>query len=42
LGVLLVKGVPNVKEYRKALLPLSYQFANFDEKVKSKYEHPER
>jgi len=41
LGILLVSGVPKVSEYRKKLLPLAYQFSQFDEKIKSKYEHKE-
>lgn len=36
-GILTVSNVPNVKQYRKELLPLSYKFANLPEDVKEKY-----
>jgi len=38
LGVLLVSGVPKVKEYRDKLLKLSHEFSHFEEKIKNKYE----
>ncbi|KAG2386391.1 hypothetical protein C9374_002837 [Naegleria lovaniensis] len=39
LGLLTVSNVPNVLEYRQAILPLAYKFANLPEEVKNKYVH---
>ncbi|KAL9648647.1 hypothetical protein ABK040_016277 [Willaertia magna] len=39
LGLLLVNGVPNVKEYRETLLPLAEKFASFPEETREKYTH---
>ena len=41
LGLILVKGVPNLKEKRLKILNLTRQFANLPEKIKEKYTHPE-
>jgi isopenicillin N synthase-like dioxygenase len=38
VGVLAVRGVPDLQERRKELLPLAHRFANFPDDVKAKYE----
>lgn len=39
VGALTVKNVPGFVEARKALLPLSYKFANLPDDIKEKYVH---
>lgn len=39
LGLLTVSNVPNVMEYRQAILPLAYKFANLPDEIKNKYVH---
>jgi isopenicillin N synthase-like dioxygenase len=41
LGILTVRGVPNLSECRAALLPLGHKFANLPEEIKRKTEHKE-
>eukprot|EP00029_Vermamoeba_vermiformis_P002528 TRINITY_DN12905_c0_g1_i1.p1 TRINITY_DN12905_c0_g1~~TRINITY_DN12905_c0_g1_i1.p1 ORF type:complete len:384 (+),score=113.56 TRINITY_DN12905_c0_g1_i1:40-1152(+) len=41
LGILTVRGVPNVKELRQSLLPLAHKFANLPEDIKQKTVHEE-
>ncbi|CAN0205739.1 unnamed protein product [Phaeothamnion confervicola] len=39
LGILIVAGVPTLKEMRRRLLPLSHRLANLDPEVRRRYEH---
>lgn len=41
LGLLTVSNVPQLKEFRSALLPLAQKFATQSEEIKSKYIHEE-
>ncbi len=41
LGILAVHGIPEVGKLREAVFRDGYKFANFDSKVKAKYEHKE-
>lgn len=41
LGLILVKGVPNLQEKRIRVLNLIREFANLPEEIKQKYTHPE-
>lgn len=40
IGVLAVKNVPKMKDFREKLLPMAFKFANLPESVQRKYEHP--
>jgi hypothetical protein len=40
VGVLAVRGVPDLERRRKDLLPLAHRFATLSDTVKSKYERP--
>eukprot|EP00455_Lapot_gusevi_P057131 TRINITY_DN963_c0_g2_i1.p1 TRINITY_DN963_c0_g2~~TRINITY_DN963_c0_g2_i1.p1 ORF type:complete len:390 (+),score=114.52 TRINITY_DN963_c0_g2_i1:72-1172(+) len=41
LGLIVVKGIPNVETLRQKLLPLAHKFAHLPEEIKAKYEHPQ-
>jgi len=41
LGILTVKGVPNVENLRQNILPLAHKFASLPEEIKLKTEHKE-
>jgi len=41
LGILAVKGVPNLTNCRQELLPLAFRYANLPDSVKEKTVHPE-
>jgi len=41
LGLLVIRGVPHLSEYRASLLPLARKFALLPEDIKHKYEHPQ-
>jgi len=41
LGILIVKGIPNIMKLRKELLPLGQKFANLPEEIKNKTVHKE-
>jgi len=41
LGILVVRGVPNLDEKRRILLPLSHKYANLPDEIKEKTVHKE-
>jgi isopenicillin N synthase-like dioxygenase len=41
VGVLAVRGVPELERRRQELLPLAHRFANLPDSVKAKYERPD-